>query len=150
MSIDDGKKHEYFDFIIYPESAPEDFLEILKKSHAPFVLSPLHNGDEENGKPHFHCMYKHGGPIKLSTAISFLKPIVIDTGIAANGYMESTFHPHGYMRYLLHLDDPDKEQFDGGRFDCTIINNFPLDLTRELSREEVREIRRNVFRFIRR
>lgn len=149
MSIDDGKKHQYYDFLIYPDSAPDNFLSILKDSHAPFVLSPLHAPDDQDAKPHYHCIYMHGGPCMFSTALAFLKPIVCDNGIAANGYVEITHHPHGYMRYLLHLDDPEKEQFDGGRYDCTVLNAFPLDLTRELSREELRDIRRNIFAYIR-
>lgn len=147
---DDGKKHEYFDFLVYPGSAPEDWRKTLKASHAPFVISPLHSPDEEQSKPHYHVIYKHGNPIMYGTALSFLKPIVIDTGIAANGHVEITFHPRGYMRYLIHLDDLDKQQFDGGRSECTIINGFPLDMTRELSKEQLREIRKRIFDYIQR
>ncbi len=33
------------DFLIYKESAPENYLEILEELHIPFILSPWHDKD---------------------------------------------------------------------------------------------------------
>lgn len=148
MSRDDGKKHEYYDFLVYPESAPDGWEKALKASHAMFAISPLHDPDEEMSKPHYHVIYKHPGPALAKTVLAFLQEIVIDPGIAANGYIEITHHPKGYMRYLLHLDDLEKQQFEGGRQCVTILNGFPYDLTRDLTQEQKREVRKKIFNFI--
>lgn len=67
----------------------------------------------------------------------------------ANGYVEPARAPRNLQRYLIHLDDPDKEQFDGGVVDIQVLNGFPLDLTRDFSAAERREQRRKVHEFIR-
>ncbi|WP_217492410.1 Rep family protein, partial [Lysinibacillus xylanilyticus] len=47
-------------FVIYPESAPENWREIIGEEHTPWVESPLHdkdvNADGEVKKPHWHVL----------------------------------------------------------------------------------------------
>lgn len=138
------QKFRYFTFLVYPESAPENWIEILKRSHLQFAISPLHQPDEEVSKPHYHVIYHHGNPVNLSCAKDF-----IPEEVPANGYVEPARAPRNLQRYLIHLDDPDKEQFDGGVVDIQVLNGFPLDLTRDFSAAERREQRRKVHEFIR-
>ena len=141
----DASKSTYFDFLVYPESAPADWLDRLKSSHGAYAVSPLHEPDGDCSKPHYHVVYKHGGPITLDGAKR-----VIPAGIAANGYIEPTHSPRGYQRYLVHLDDPDKQQWDGDPRDhIWTCNGFPLDLSRDLSKAELQAIRADIFALIR-
>ncbi|MDF9633724.1 Rep family protein, partial [Bacillus cereus] len=45
-------------FIVYPESTPENWREIINDLHTPWIESPLHdkdvNPDGEIKKPHWH------------------------------------------------------------------------------------------------
>lgn len=139
------KKSRYFDFLVYQESAPENWIEQLKNTHCMFAISPLHQPDEEGKKPHWHVIFYNGnGPITLEAAKE-----KIPNDIPANGYVEMTNSPSGYQRYLIHLDNPEKEQFDKGLNSIDVINGFPLDLTRELSKSEIRDIRTKLLNIIR-
>lgn len=137
-------KGRYFAGIVAADSAPPDWREQLRSSHAPYAISPLHTPDKENPFEHYHVVYKHSNTITLEGA---RKAIV--TGIFKNDYLLLLHHPRLYQRYLIHLDDPDKEQFSAGRESIEIINGFPLDLTRDFSQEERAQQRQDVFGFIR-
>lgn len=54
-------------FIVYPESAPENWREILDDTHIRWIESPLHdkdfNPDGTIKKPHWHVMLSADGPI---------------------------------------------------------------------------------------
>ena len=117
----------------------------LKDSHGAFAISPLHEPDDECKKPHYHVVYKHGGPATLKA----MKAAIID-GVAANGHIELCLHPRNYQRYLLHLDDPEKQQWHGDPqelIEC--LNGFPLDLTRDFSKQERAQQRMDVMGIIR-
>lgn len=141
----DKEKYRYFAFIVYPESAPTDWWEQLRASHGSYARSPLHEPDEENAKPHYHVLYKHSNTVVLDVAKR-----VIPAGIAANGYVEPVPHPRGYQRYLVHLDDPEKQQWEGDPRDLIeTCNAFPLDLSRELSKAQMQAIRADIFTLVR-
>ena len=54
------KKSRYWTFLIYPDSAPKNWYELLEELHLPTCVSPLHdrdvNPDGEIKKPHYHVM----------------------------------------------------------------------------------------------
>ncbi len=140
-----AEKSRFFDFLVYPESAPDDWVGLLRRSHCAFALSPLHKPDDEQSKPHHHVVFYSGhGPITLDAAKA-----KIPADVPANGYVEPTKSSAGYQRYLIHLDDPEKEQFPEGANAITLLNGFPLDLTRELSKSEKAEIRQALLDIIR-
>lgn len=141
----DEPKARYGVFLVYPESAPADWWEILKRSHGAFARSPLHVPDEEVSKPHYHVVYKHPNTIRLDAMKR-----VIPEDVPANGHVELCSHPRNYQRYLLHLDDPDKQQWEGDpRELIETCNGFPLDLSRDFSQAERAEQRRQIFELIR-
>lgn len=145
MATSSKQKARYACFVVYPESAPEDWREQLRASHGSFAISPLHGGDDEESKDHYHCVYMHGGPATLS-----VMQRAIPEGIAANGHIELCLHPRNYQRYLVHLDDPDKQQWDGNpRELIETFNGFPLDLSRDYSKEERYQQRMDVIAIIR-
>lgn len=137
-------KYTYFQFIVYPESVRDDWIKVLKGTHAPFAISPLHAPDDEQTKPHHHVIYKHGNPITLKCALNILRPL----DVAANGFVEPCYSRGGSQRYLIHLDDEDKEQFQDGKEAITILGGFPLDLSRDMSADELRAIRKSIILFI--
>lgn len=142
---DGQEKARYAVFIVYPESAPEDWRKLLKRSHGAFAISPLHEPDEECKKPHFHVVYKHGGPATIKAMLS-----AIPNEVPANGHVELCLHPRNYQRYLVHLDDPDKQQWQGNPKELIeVMNGFPLDLTRDYSKEERNQQRMAVIDIVR-
>lgn len=136
------QKVRYCAFLVYPESAPQDWKQRLKDSHGSYAISPLHEPAEE--KPHYHVIYKHSGPARIEVLEK-----CIPGGIAANGYVEPVNSPRNYQRYLIHLDDPDKQQFEGGSNEIETINGFPLDLSRDYSKAELQGFRSQIFEAIR-
>lgn len=125
-------KCRYFCGLVYPESAPSNWVEQLRDSFGAYAISPLHEPEGEELKPHYHVMYCHGNTVSLAAAKS-MQP----SGIFANDHIEPCMHPRAYQRYLIHLDNPDKQQFDGGVDAITVLNCFPLDLSREFTRGEL-------------
>lgn len=136
-------KHRYAAFEVYPESAQPDWWEVLKGTHGMYCRS-LHHGGFDEGKDHYHVMYCHGAP----TTDNHLRSCIPD-GIAANGHVEICTSPRGYMRYLIHLDDLDKEQFEDGIDHIECVNGFPLDISKEYTQEERRRMKREIFQYIR-
>lgn len=142
---DGQEKARYAVFLVYEESAPKDWWEVLKNSHGAFARSPLHEPDNECKKPHWHVIYKHGNTVALSGMQK-----AIPEGVAANGHIELCLHPRNYQRYLLHLDDPEKQQWTGDPQQLIeTCNGFPLDLTRDFSKAERAQQRLDVIAIIR-
>lgn len=96
--------------IVYPESAPPDWVDKLKESHLEILISPLHDADvDAEGKPkkeHYHVLAIWPGPTVESAARKLFSSI----GITAPPEVVRTLK--GYARYLCHLDDHDKAPYD--------------------------------------
>ena len=60
------KKARYWAFVLYLESAPENWKEILQLKGIPFCISPYHdkdlNADYTPKKPHYHIILCFKGP----------------------------------------------------------------------------------------
>lgn len=112
-SSDNGrkvKKTRNWAFIVYPESAPDNWLTILEGLHMQALISPLHDKDvDEDGhtkKPHWHVMLIASGPISQKRANEIIEPF----GGTKNA--EYVLSSRGYARYLAHMDNPEKAQYD--------------------------------------
>lgn len=110
--------------VLYPESAPEDWREILADQHIPALVSPLHNrdldADGEQKKPHYHVMLLFDGMKTQAQAIEVFKKI---GGVGA----EMVASVRGYARYLIHADSPCKAQYDANEVSSFSGANY-LDL----------------------
>ena len=97
-----------FATVVYPESAPENWQEILSDQFVPAFISPLHdkdqNPDKTPKKPHYHVLIMFEGVKTLDQAQS------IFTLIGGVG-CEKVNSLRGYARYLCHLDNPEKHQY---------------------------------------
>lgn len=103
------KRVQYFTFLVYPESAPKDWIEILREFRIPMYLSQ-HDCDEDldgDGlkKEHYHIMVMFDSLKGIDAcdemieAVNGVKP-PIETFVIAS--------KRSYARYLLHYDDPHK------------------------------------------
>ena len=54
------KRSNKWAFLIYKESTPHNYLEILEGLHIPFVLSPWHDKDINKETGEFKKAHKHG------------------------------------------------------------------------------------------
>lgn len=95
--------------IIYPESMPENWEQIIEESHVPCVLSPLHdkdiNPDGEPKKPHYHIMISYANTTTNAGASKLL------ARLGSSLHAERVESPVGQYRYLTHRDNPEKAQY---------------------------------------
>lgn len=95
--------------VVYPESAPDNWLSIIGDMMIPCYISPLHdkdfNADKTPKKPHYHVFMIFEGK-KSRTQI---KEIVERFGGVGQ---ENILSKRGYARYLCHLDNPEKAQYN--------------------------------------
>ena len=97
-----------FATVVYPESAPENWQQILAESFVPAFISPLHDRDEnatgEPKKPHYHVVVMFDGKKSEEQVRELFKSF---GGVG----LESVKSIRGYARYLCHLDNPEKAQY---------------------------------------
>lgn len=101
--------------VVYPESAVDNWKEILSQHHVPVFISPLHDKDinptGEPKKPHYHVMMMFEG----KKSIEQMKEIFDEIhGVG----VEKVKSLRGYARYLCHLDNPEKAQYDTDKVTC--------------------------------
>ena len=100
--------------VVYPESAPENWLSILSDSHVPCFVSPLHdldlNPNGEKKKPHYHVLVMFDSVKTSSQARELFESF---GGVGC----ETVNSCRAYARYLCHLDNPEKAHYsiDGVR-----------------------------------
>ena len=130
-------------FVLYTESAPENWKEILIQSGVELAISPYHDKDKnplgDDKKPHYHIILSYPGP----TTFNNVKSLVVDKlGQPIPIYLESV---KGYYRYFTHKDNPEKYQYDD--HDIKLFNGF--DVSSILNNTEVFQITKFVNSFIR-
>ena len=131
-------------FILYPESAPKNWKEILTQTGLQCAISPLHNLDinSETGelkKEHYHIILCFSGP----TSYNVVKDITDSLNCPVPQPLQQV---KGYYRYLTHLDNPEKYQYNSN--DITFINGFsPIDFM-DLSKSEVLKIQIDLLNLI--
>lgn len=98
-----------FATVVYPESAPEDWQDVLARHAVPAFISPLHDRDVnptgEPKKPHYHVMLMFEGKKSIEQVMEVFGSI---SGVGC----EVVKSVRGYARYLCHLDNPEKAQYD--------------------------------------
>lgn len=96
--------------IVYPDSAPEDWVDRLSEAHIQTLISPLHDKDlRADGAPkkqHYHVLAMFDNPVTELSAKNYFGRI----GVTAPPEKVDTIK--GYARYLVHLDDHDKARYN--------------------------------------
>lgn len=95
--------------VVYPESAPENWRDLLDEQHIAWVESPLHDQDVNPGtgelkKPHWHILLSFEGVKTFEQVSAILEPL----GCPIPQRCHSTV---GTVRYFAHLDNPEKHQY---------------------------------------
>ena len=98
-----------FATVVYPDSAPDNWQQILEEKFIPAFISPLHDSDVnptgEPKKPHYHVLIMFDGVKTKDQAIDVFDAI---HGVGC----ERVNSIRGYARYLCHLDNPEKHQYN--------------------------------------
>lgn len=118
-------KRREFAFILYEESVSEGWEQVLKQLHQR-VFWILHDKDVGSDgmpkKPHYHVMVLFDNPRSLSTVQSLC------SRCGGNGHLEEIVSRRGYARYLCHMDDPDKHQYDTTEVHSLCGANYMLEI----------------------
>lgn len=121
------RRNKNYATVVYPESAPENWQSILSDLHIPSVISPLHdldvNEDGEIKKEHYHVLCMWEG---LKSRAQAKEVFDLIGGVGC----ESVQAVRAYARYLCHMDDSTKVQYE--------INDV-IELSGAYYRELIRE-----------
>lgn len=104
MSSDRVRSSTY-SYILYPENLSIEEIKhyLIDEFQLDFALSPLHTGDDI--KDHYHLLVFYPNPVSYNTAVRIGERVKSPKKIL---YPANVI---GAMRYLIHADDPDKQQF---------------------------------------
>lgn len=119
-------------FVLYPESAPVDWRDILQQTGLLISISPLHdkdvNPDGSIKKAHYHIILCFDGP----TTYNNVKSI---TDILKQPIPLPLEQIRGYYRYFTHMDNPEKYQYSDK--DIVSLNGFDINNYIEMTYTEV-------------
>ena len=137
-------KKRNWTFVLYPESAPEDWREQIKISGLMTAISPLHDKDlnptGEPKKAHYHILLVYSGPTTYNAVSKFTASLNATIPQA----LESV---RGMYRYFSHKDNPEKYQYD--EREITTLNGFNIADLIELTKSEVNELKAKILKLIR-
>lgn len=96
--------------VVYPDSAPSNWRDILDDLHIEWVESPLHDMDVNPGtgelkKPHWHVLLMFGSVKTYEQVCEVIAPLNCPIP-------QRCFSVKGNVRYMVHKDNPDKYQYD--------------------------------------
>lgn len=104
-----GKRGENWGMVIYPDSLPDNWRDILAELCVQVLVSPLHdsdiNADGEPKKPHRHVllifdsMKSQNQVSEIAEMLNAPVPMKMDSA-------------RGAARYLCHMDNPEKAQYN--------------------------------------
>ena len=99
-----------WDIIVYPESAPEIWRDLIDENHIEWIESPLHDRDVnpstgELKKAHYHVALLFPGMKTYEQVVEMIKPLNCPIP-------QRTLSVKGTVRYMAHLDNPEKFQYD--------------------------------------
>lgn len=122
-------------FILYPESAPFNWRDMLQETGCQFAISPLHdkdiNADNTEKKPHYHIIVCYDGPTSYNVICRITEMV--------NATIPQPLEQiRGYYRYFTHLDNPEKYQYN--QEDISTINGFDINNYIEMTYTEVSQI----------
>lgn len=141
-----GQRTRNWTFIVYPESAADNWREQLDDEHLEWIESPLHDRDEnatgEPKKAHIHVLVLYQG-VKTFEQVRPLTERLRAT------IPQMCASAKALVRYMAHLDNPEKAQYDIGG----IVGHGGVDLAEllrpssserySLIREMINHVREN-------
>ena len=104
-----SQRFRNFACTVYPDSAPDNWVDILADTHVPAFISPLHafdvNPDGQLKKSHWHVLVMFEGVKSKDQWLEFRASF---SGVGC----EIVQSVRGYARYLCHMDNPEKYQYN--------------------------------------
>lgn len=137
-------KSRYWASIIYEDSCPENYKDILSNLGLQCVISPWHDKDINEGtgelkKKHKHVLYIFDGPTtynkvsKLVTVLNGTIPIIQASS-------------KGAIAYWTHKNNPEKAQYDVK--DMELVNIESLNDVIDLTEEDIRKIWNHIYTLV--
>lgn len=144
-------KARHFTFLIYPESAPDDWKQKLQETDLPIAISPLHDKDQREikdpfeltdeetelynrgmlfKKPHYHCIVVYSNTVtadavrdRLRRALEDDKKEILNKVQIIKKGIESTY------KYLTHesITATEQNKYKYDKADIVHLNNFDID-----------------------
>lgn len=115
MAGKDGRSRNW-NFILYPESAPENWIEIIDETRIEWVCSPLHHLDVdptgELKKEHYHIT------LLFPSDKSFEQVSDLVCNKLGQPIPIKCISVKGSIRYMVHKDHPDKFQYNWNDIKC--------------------------------
>ena len=140
-------KSRWWACILYPDSCKSDFREILNSKNIDWICSPLHDKDKneldnELKKAHYHLMFtfNKNGSSRLGKAQELAKEL------GANEFVQPVCDLVNSTKYLIHLNNPEKYQYNKSDITCGIY--VDLDNIIKLTKSEERQLNKDIAKFI--
>ena len=118
-------------FVVYPESLPEGWLDLLRETGLQCAISPLHDKDKEPTgelkKAHYHVVYVSKNPVTADSVRVKIKRCLGDKSVSMVQVV-STSMENMYL-YLTHesKDAIAKNKHRYSKADIKLLNNFDID-----------------------
>jgi hypothetical protein len=115
-----GKRARAWWGVLYPESAPDNWRNMIADDLVETLISPLHDKDllpnGEPKKPHYHVLISFKNPVTRSAAAETMKR----WGVVVQEHWPKPGEPDSFKvkdfrqaaRYLCHLDQGDKHRYE--------------------------------------
>lgn len=104
-----GTRSTSWNVIVYPESAPSNWREMLDEEHIKWAESPLHDKDTnptgESKKAHWHVLL-------VFPSMKTLEQVKEITSCLNTPIPQKCNSVEGSIRYMAHIDNPEKYQYD--------------------------------------
>ena len=119
------KRSNKWAFILYKDSCPINYLEVLEEMMIPFILSPWHDKDINKLTGELNKPHKHGAlffeSLKSYSQVSNLLTEKLNTP----SHIEMIHSPTGMLNYFTHASNPEKILYDTEKIECGA--GFKLD-----------------------
>lgn len=134
------KRSNKWAFLIYKESSPKDYLDVLDEIHVPFILSPWHDKDVNRSTGEFKKAHKHGAlffeTLKSYTQVSELLQEKLNTP----AHIEVVMSPKGMYDYFTHAENPEKTLYNIDDIEAGAGFNLDKFLAEQSSDEFLNEV----------
>ena len=140
-----NSKERHWTFVLYPESAPEDWKDYLSSLGLQCAVSPLHDKDiNPNGelkKSHYHILLCFNGPTTYNKVLNITKSLNATIP-------QRVLSCKGIIRYFIHKDNPEKYQYNEEDILTinglvSILNLLPIFIKSFLSRFYIKTLELN-------
>lgn len=141
-----------YTLVVYPDDLPErakdTWMGAFSSLGYKMAVSPLHdkdtNPDGEIKKAHWHVLLQGGTAwITIKTLRELVLTEFDGRGVAVP---QSVSNVIGLMRYLVHLDNPEKFQYD--KNDIRVFNGATVENAFALSKDDELAIRCDIIRYV--